>query len=149
VYQLDFGFKFPHVHPRVSADLMTPFLQPSTFTMRTGEVDIPLVGDASRPIQQLVARSPARGRPPFNGRRSYQYKIRFKTLDSHHDVWLSEKMIRTKHLDLAPDLIAECDAQYQSTGVPGRAYFERKRDGTKFCAVQNIPQPRQLVWLPE
>jgi hypothetical protein len=119
--QLDFGFKFPHVHPRVSADLIKPFVQPSTCMLRPGEVDIPLVGDASRPIQQLVARAPARGRPPFSGRRSYQYKIRFKALDSHYDVWLTEKMLRTKHPELAPDLIAACDAQYQSTGVPGRA----------------------------
>jgi hypothetical protein len=78
VYELDFGFKFPHVHPRVSADLIKPLVQPSTCTLRPGEVDIPLVGDASRPIQQLVARAPARGRPPFNGRRSYQLQDPFQ-----------------------------------------------------------------------
>jgi hypothetical protein len=112
---------FPHVHPRVSADLNKPLVQPSSCTLRPGEVDTPLVGDASRPIQQLVSCAPARGRPSFSGRRSYQYKIRFTGLDSHYDVWLTEKMLRTKHLELAPDFIAVCDAQYQSTWVPGRA----------------------------
>jgi hypothetical protein len=114
VYQVDFGFKFPHIHPRVNADLIRPFVQPSSCALRPNESDVPLVGDADRPVQVLVARAPARGRPPIQGRRSYQYKCRFKDLDAHYDLWLTEKVLRLKHPDLAPSLIAECDARYQS-----------------------------------
>jgi hypothetical protein len=69
------GFKFPHVHPRVSADLIKPFVQPSACALRPGEADFPIVGDASRDIEVLLARAPARGRPPQKGRRIYQYNV--------------------------------------------------------------------------
>jgi hypothetical protein len=112
VYQLNMGFKFPHVHPRVSADLIKPFVQPSACALRPGEADFPIVGDASRDIEVLLARAPARGRPPQKGRRSYQYKCRFKALDALYDLWLTEKNLRLMHPESAPALIAACDARY-------------------------------------
>lgn len=112
VYQLDLGFKFPHVHPRVSADLIKPFVQPSACALRPGEADFPVIGDATRDIEVLLARAAARGRPPVNGRRSYQYKCRFRALDAHYDLWLTEKNLRLMHPESAPALIAACDAKY-------------------------------------
>jgi hypothetical protein len=66
------------------------------------------------PIECLVARAAARGRPPRQGRRSYQYKCRFKTLDAHYDVSLTEKKLLVMHPNSAPSLIAACDAKHQS-----------------------------------
>jgi hypothetical protein len=111
VYHLDLGYKFPHVHPHVSADVIQPFVQLSACALRKGGIDFPVVGDASRPIEFLVARAAARGRPPRQG---YQYRFRFKALDAHYDVWLTEKKLRTVHPEHAPSLIADCDAKYQS-----------------------------------
>jgi hypothetical protein len=71
VYHLDLGYKFSHVHPRVSADVIKPFVQPSACALRKGEVDFPVIRDASRPIDCLVARAAARGRPPRQGRLSF------------------------------------------------------------------------------
>jgi hypothetical protein len=115
VYHVDFGYKFPHVHPRVSADVIKPFVQASACRLRPHEVDVPLVGDPDREIEVLVARAAARGRPPVKGRRSYQYKCRFSKLDAHYDLWLTEKTLRSKHPEQAPSLIADCDAKYQPT----------------------------------
>ena len=112
VYSIDFGFKFPHVHPRVSANLLRPFVQPSTCALRFDEPDYPLVGDGSRPIEILMARRAGRGRPPQHGRPSYQYKIRFRNLDALYDCWMTEKELRCKHPDSAPSLIADCDARH-------------------------------------
>jgi hypothetical protein len=39
VCHLDLGYKFPHVHPLVSADVIKPFVQPSACALRKGEVD--------------------------------------------------------------------------------------------------------------
>jgi hypothetical protein len=114
VYHVDFGYKFPHVHPRVSADVIKPFVQASACAFRPHEVDVPLVGDPSREIEVLVSRAAARGRPPVKGRRSYQYKCRFRKLDAHYDLWLTEKTLRSKHPETAPSLIAACDAKFQS-----------------------------------
>lgn len=97
VYQLDLGFKFPHVHPRVSADPIKPFVKPSACALRPGEADFCLVGDATRDIEILLARATARRRPPQKGRRSYRYKFRFKALDAHYDLWLTEKNLRIMH----------------------------------------------------
>jgi hypothetical protein len=112
VYQLNMRFKFTHVHPCVSADLIKPFVQPSACALRPGKADFPIVGDASRDIQVLLAHAPARGRPPQKGRRSDQYKCRFKALDALYDLWLTEKNLRLMHPESAPALIAACDARY-------------------------------------
>jgi hypothetical protein len=112
VYCLDFGFKYPHIHPRVNADLLRPFVQPSACSLRPGERDFPLVGDASKPIETLLARRSSRGRPPKDGRPSYQYKVQFKNLDALYDVWMTERQLRDMHPEIAPSLIADCDATY-------------------------------------
>jgi hypothetical protein len=115
VYELSLGFKFPNVHPRVNAELLRPFVQPSSCAFRKHQSDYPLIGDATRPLESLVARASARGRPPRVGRRSYQYKCKFKHLDSHYDLWITEKKLRAMHPVEAPPLIAACDARYPST----------------------------------
>jgi hypothetical protein len=48
VYHLDLGYKFPHVHPLVCADVIKPFVHPCACVLRKGEVDFPVIGDASR-----------------------------------------------------------------------------------------------------
>ena len=113
VYTVDFGFKYPHIHPRVNADLLRLFMQPSACSLRTGESDYPLVGDANRPIETLLARRSGRGRPPRSGRPSYQYKVQFRDLDAMYDVWITERQLRDLHPETAPTLIADCDATYQ------------------------------------
>ena len=117
VYELSFGWKFPHAHPRVNAELLRPFVQPSSCAFRKGESDFPVLGDANRPIEDLIARAPARGHPPAAGRRSYQYKCRgrFEKLDAHYDLWLTERQLRALHPERALPLMAACDARYQST----------------------------------
>lgn len=112
VYVVDFGAKFPNANALVNADLLRPFVQPSSTPLRHAEDDFPLVGDPNRPIERLVSRARARGRPPAHGRPSFQYRVRFSDLDSHYDVWLTEKELHTKHPDVAPSLIAACDEQY-------------------------------------
>ena len=106
VYHLDLGFKYPRVHPRMSADVIKPFVQPSACALRSGEADFACVGDASRDIEVSLARAAARGRPPSAGHRSYQYKCRFKNLDSHYDLWLTEKNLLLMHpTQLPPSLL--------------------------------------------
>ena len=112
VYELSLGSKFPNVHPRFNAEVLRPFVQPSSCAFRKHQADHPVIGDASRPIESLVARAPARGRPPASGRRSYQYKCRFEDLDAHYDIWLTEKQLHNRHPERAPSLIASCDARY-------------------------------------
>lgn len=112
VYVIDFGSKFPHASDLVNADLLRPYVQPSSTPLRHAEDDFPPVGDPNRPIETLVARARARGRPPSHGRPSFQYRVRFKHLDSHYDIWLTEKELLTKHPDFAPSLIAAYDAQH-------------------------------------
>jgi hypothetical protein len=116
-YHVDIGHKFPHVHPRVSADVIKPFVQASACRLTPHEVDVSLTGDPSREIEVLVTRAAARGRPPVKGRRSYQYKCRLCKLDAHYDLWLTEKTLRSKHPEKTPSLIADCDAKYQPTEV--------------------------------
>jgi hypothetical protein len=95
VCEFELESSFPmSIHIRV--DLNKPFMRLSNCALRPGEVDIPLVGEASptrgrRRIQQLVARAPVRGCPPFSSRRSYHSAIRFKAPDTHFDVWISEE----------------------------------------------------------
>ena len=113
VYVVDFD-KFPHASNVVNADLLRPYVQPSSTPLRHAEDEFPTVGDPNRPIETLVARARARGRPPAHGRPSFQYRVRFKDLDSHYNLWLTEKELHTRHPDVAPSLIAACDATYDS-----------------------------------
>ena len=56
VYSPDFGFRYPHIHPRVNAGLFHSFVQSSACSLRIGESHHPLVGNASTPIETLLAR---------------------------------------------------------------------------------------------
>ena len=111
VYVVDFGAMFPNANALVNADLLRPFVQPSSTPLRHAEDDFPLVGDPNWPIERLVSRARARGCPSAHGRPSFPYRVRFADLDSH-DVWPTEKELHTKHPDVAPSLIAACDEQY-------------------------------------
>ena len=90
-------------------------MQPFACSLRTSEGDYPLVGDSNRPIEPLLARRSARGRPPQSGRPSYQNKVEFRDLDAMYDVWMTERQLRDLHPETAPTLIADCDATYQSS----------------------------------
>ena len=108
------GSKFSSASNLFNADLLRPYVQPSSTPLRHAEDDLPTVGDPNRPIETVVSRARARGRPPASGRPSFQYRVRFKDLDSHYDLWLTETELHTRHPDVAPSIIAACDARYNS-----------------------------------
>lgn len=110
VYDDDFDSKFLHPSNSANADLLRPYVQPSSTPLQHDDDNFIPVGDPDRPTETLVARARARGRPPAHGRPSFQYRVRFKHLDSHYNLWLSEKELHTRHLDVAPSLIAACVA---------------------------------------
>jgi hypothetical protein len=87
-------------------------VQHTACSLRPGERDFPCVGDASRPIETLLARRSSRGRPPKDGPPSYQYKVEIKDLDALYDVWMTERQLRDMNPEIAPSLIAACDATY-------------------------------------
>jgi hypothetical protein len=74
----------------------------------SGEADEPQVGsDHGRPIEAIVSSQRARGRPSRTPGPTMQYRVKFRGLDSQHDVWLTEKVLVERYPALAPRLLQE------------------------------------------
>jgi hypothetical protein len=96
-YKVDFGDKFPGLSAHINVSDIRPYAQPST-TLRSGQDDEPLIGaDERKPIEALTAQTRARGRPSRQTGPALQYKVKFKGLDCHHSVWLTEKVLRERY----------------------------------------------------
>jgi hypothetical protein len=123
-YKLGFGEKYPGLSPYLNITDLRPYILtllhlPTPTTGRSAAY-----GRHQRPTcWAIIAQARARGRPTKDGRFGLQFQVKFQNLDSHYNVWLSEKRLREYYPDKADSLIAKFNANKPGL-AGGQAYLE-------------------------